>query len=866
MATFNISTDTNIDECTSKTGGDVYNISEGATLTIDQDSRYGLNTSTSASIERMVINNTGGTVLIDGRYIRLIPFTDGYGTLTLGDTITCGDASGVAIGIYTSLTAAPSDSGESGWIKIKQWNGEPFPDGYFTAGDFEFNVSGPDVAGWIEILTDEGTTAEPGLMVTVPYLGSLEMRGEWFELGDTDGYAEQTFQIPTNGELCYVPGIFIEETDGYFTFYANAATSTGQATDIRAKICWIATTGVVTLGHDGSNPAGYVPPEGLRVVVPNIITSHCAAGDRTTNVIPNATLLQRFQMNAEYSGIYGTYIIDKANLAWYCGFDSPNIVNITNSGIYDCLKINRVTSLIIDTVGVGCSANLNVYGTYLFGCYNGTINNMHVWKVASTAGTTNLFIRGCNLQFTNVMSGFLSNPGGVYVRTINITDCCDCGFSNITSISGGISIFSSRDINISNIHFVNSISGTTTSSNGQSVILIESFSENITFDGLDFMGLTNVHPYTALYSCSQHTNNIVIKNIGSYDSPLDLGSANVSRYAINMIGAPNLSFNSKIKTLYTTNSNVYFGERYDIEKIRLWSSGDDYDMAARPVGINPDWRGIKCAGTLSTTDRSFGTHFWDAHTSTTAGRLILLMHPPSTETASRVTITGTGYFNGYNGLYLKTIGDTATWEQHYYMIGHTGFSGAPVMAGGTIDNYLVEYQIDLRDGNGWSAWEEATQVNLEANNPSIDATVGFKMKVRFTTTTGNGDAITSIYFGTTSTTTTQAYQYKTYETNVTIHVIDATTLQDVPDASVQMVAGNGGEYTPGTVIGTGTTDSNGECVIVLPQDAAQEITGIVCKGTSSRSTFEETITPGTDTTIMAAMCGIYNAGMIGSCF
>ncbi len=48
MAAFTISTAQNIDQLTSKTGGDTYSVS-GGTLTIDQDSRVGLNKSTSAS-------------------------------------------------------------------------------------------------------------------------------------------------------------------------------------------------------------------------------------------------------------------------------------------------------------------------------------------------------------------------------------------------------------------------------------------------------------------------------------------------------------------------------------------------------------------------------------------------------------------------------------------------------------------------------------------------------------------------------------------------------------------------------------------------------------------------------------------------
>ena len=49
MATFTITAAKNIDALAGKTGGDTYNIN-GGTLTIDQDSRVGLNQTTSATV------------------------------------------------------------------------------------------------------------------------------------------------------------------------------------------------------------------------------------------------------------------------------------------------------------------------------------------------------------------------------------------------------------------------------------------------------------------------------------------------------------------------------------------------------------------------------------------------------------------------------------------------------------------------------------------------------------------------------------------------------------------------------------------------------------------------------------------------
>lgn len=864
MATFTITTDTNIDECTSKGGGDVYNISDGATLTIDQDSRYGLNGTTSASIERIgIATATGGTCLIDGRYVRLIPFTGGSGTLTLGATIDCGSASGEAIGIYANLTSAPGTTGSSGYLKIKAWNGIAYPtSGEFTKGGFTFTINGADVAGWIEILTDEGAGSEPALMITVPYLGALEMRGAWYELGDTNGSAGQTFQIPSNGSAVYVPGIFIEKTDGEgdFEFYANAATATGQATDIRAKICWIATTGVVTLGHDGSNPAGYTPASGLRVVVPNIITSHCATGDRTANVIPNATLANRFQLGRVYSGSNGTYLIDKANLAWYSHLDYQNSVTITDSGIFDHMRINGAVALDLDTVGIGCSADLAVDIAYISNCNAGTIQNLRGWRGSfATIGLTCARLTGCvNLTVSGVLFGGMREPAAGYIRALLITMCTDCSLDDVTVIGGSLSVSGSTGTRISDLHFACSVDNTTSSSYDVSGVYITGASVDTVIDGLDFLGLENVHPYNTIFNLDYNVNGALLCNVGSYASPLSCGSANASGYlaTLHSVGAGNRSVAFR-RCYITLSRSGFVGDRFESFGTSVWNSGDDYDQAARPACNDADWRGVKCSGQLGTADTLVGTHFWDAFTSTTAGRIVLVMHPPSTASADRVAVTGSAWWTGANGLHLDTEGDTATWTDNVFRIGHTGFDGAPVMAGGTASNYLIEYGIDLNDGAGWTEWEEATEAHLEARNASIDATLGFKMRVRITTTTGNTSAITSLYFATTSTTTTQEYTYKLYETTVTVHAIDATTLGNIAGAAVRLEAGAGGEYVAGTALGSGTTDTNGLCKIVVSHDAAQLVTGWVRRGTTTpfyvQGILHATIEPGDDATLTVAL-------------
>ena len=69
---------------TARTGGDTVD-TNGFSVTIDQDTRYGLSGTTSTSFGSMTVNATkGGSINIDGRFVRMIPFTAvSYTHLTL---------------------------------------------------------------------------------------------------------------------------------------------------------------------------------------------------------------------------------------------------------------------------------------------------------------------------------------------------------------------------------------------------------------------------------------------------------------------------------------------------------------------------------------------------------------------------------------------------------------------------------------------------------------------------------------------------------------------------------------------------------------------------------------------------------------
>lgn len=82
--------------------------------------------------------------------------------------------------------------------------------------------------------------------------------------------------------------------------------------------------------------------------------------------------------------------------------------------------------------------------------------------------------------------------------------------------------------------------------------------------------------------------------------------------------------------------------------------------------------------------------------------IAIQMNEASTETASQVTLANGAAFTSAGGLYMPTIGMTATFETPYYLKGHDGFQNiVATMAGGTIGNYEYGALIDKNDGAGW---------------------------------------------------------------------------------------------------------------------------------------------------------------------
>lgn len=772
MATYTITTSVNWDTQTAKTGGNIININ-GGNLVIDGHSRFDLNSAnTSAtaatSLGSITLSATlGGTCTIDGRNVRLIQYTGGSGTIpTLGSLVTQGGASGKLMCVYSSLTAAPLINGgtmpATGWIQVKQWNGVEYAAGALTLSGVVASASGASVVGFLEIMGDEAST------VNANRLGTMNILGAWYRLGVTSGVTAQTLQVPNNGTLKHIAGVFIEKTAGLkdYEFYPNAGTVTTIGTDAyRGKVVWISNTGLVTI-QSASN--GYLPVAGLEVVVPNILLCSCLTTARNAVSIPSATVATRYDFTTTGGGVVN---IDKANLEWYPSFAQPYSVQLSNCGIIDGMTISEcATACNWDKVGVGnkpTTALLMQPLTMALMFAGGTFTDCvwsrvsHAASGAYTLGLTD--IAGFNFIRNTIRANMIRANATTY--SINGTRMVDCYFSGTIVVEGSITLITCNGVDMDNTVYIDCVSGTTVTTYAMYVWSLSANTLNCTFSGL-LMPVLNCQPYTALLSIgTAGCANIKLRNIGTRAAPLSLGSTN-NTALIYVLGAGAAASDIKIQRVYcaTTRTGIMTGDNSSTRVVMENVFGDYADAADVGAVLNYNRKGIGSTLALTAQTAVYGTHWLDYFTSTTAGRLAVLMNEPTSATSGQVTLGSGAAFTSAGGLYMPVIGMNAVFDTPYYVLGHTQFANsALVMAGGTATNYTYNYQIDKNDGNGWSTLSAdytATTLGTALNGLGVlDASKGFKLRLKIRTTTTNATAITSVYMTTVSSATAQDYQY-----------------------------------------------------------------------------------------------------------
>jgi hypothetical protein len=210
------------------------------------------------------------------------------------------------------------------------------------------------------------------------------------------------------------------------------------------------------------------------------------------------------------------------------------------------------------------------------------------------------------------------------------------------------------------------------------------------------------------------------------------------------------------------------------------------------VMLNQTRMGMGCTGSLDTQTAVYGTHWYDCFTSTTAGRVVIMMNEPTAKTINQVSLTNGAVFTSTGKLYMPNVGQSATFTMPNYLLGHTQYANsALVMGNANASNYNYNFSIDLNDGAGWSAMTTANysakDLGTALNAFTLDASKGHKLSLQITTATANTSAIYYVYLTTASTASAQDYQYPLDLTTLTltgvvpgsdIVILDAGTINE----------------------------------------------------------------------------------------
>ena len=522
---------------------DDFNIN-GGTLTVDQDSRYGAGSSTSTIMNDITMSATlGGTILFDARKVRLIPYDGASGNVPAANTVigAPGGASGKLIGVYSALNVAPTAAGAampaSGFIKIKQWNDVAYADNEALTG-LTANVNGTDRVGWIEIVGANAGTS------TVNRLNTWQCRGDWYEVGTTDGTRATTYQIPSNGSaVFYFPGVWVEtgSSTNVYEFYPMAGVQTALlaniATDaVKGKVCWISLAGLLRFGHDGTNSTGgYIPPTGRRIRVPNVFFQTCLQTTLTVNVLPNATLATRPDFTTTGGG---NIDIEYAAMNWYLSCTQAFNVDISNSCFMTQILVAEIASpMTWSQVGVGLEATTAnpQFALSMSLCFaGGTLSNLTL-ACPSLAASGRYIVSAADIEdftFNNLKTISLTNTrGNATTGSMTITRAVGCVWNDSIIGSGRVLLVTCTDCIFNDTIYFDGCATTTTTTNAQYLYDLSTKCDRITLDGVSFTADME-GPYSGIMNVgAAGCSNIKLRNVGTYATPLDLGDARLDAVA-----------------------------------------------------------------------------------------------------------------------------------------------------------------------------------------------------------------------------------------------------------------------------------------------------------------------------------------------
>jgi hypothetical protein len=738
----------------------------GGALKIDSDVRLNQQAAVFGNIT--LSSTLGGSFVIDGSQVWEIPFSASSGNVptqgALGTNNVTGGTSG-ATGELTriwatgSLTpvAAGGAMPATGFIKLRIKTGT-FQSGETITlpGGATITASSGGNRSWIHVVGRTSTR------VIIPRLGNFSSSGDWYELGTTNGTDNQTFQFPVT-DVCPVIWIETSSGSGVYEKWLNASTrwlDGAVATDKRGMCFYSdAATGALTIAARGANNAGFKPPTGCKVRIPNIIMSNADSTAYNVNVIP-AAATSRYAFNTSA----GALVLDKVTCNWHVSVSNAYLIDIQNSSIGGQSTFSTtIGTTTVRNVGFGIvdallNSPINISTNYVGGTIedvSGVLNNTQnsIFRLINCANFT---LNQCRGLYFGAPVTNAPNSGS---RSIELNSVSDIVINNFVSIGApsAVAFFTASKITVNNTKYASRSIGTT-QTDGLYALAITQSASNVVVDGFsNYENLTNVHPYLSVAALGSGAINCEIRNIGTAANPYDGGSINSCGY----IATLSVSNNIKMRRCYAINMRVGAVQTASsvngFNAYNLWGDTADIQIINN---LNSTIQGGRFSAPTSGQANVFGTHWMDAWTSTTAGFILIACNEPTSSSLSQCSASlglGSG-FTAIGSVAMKLVTDSVIWEMPYFALGVTGFANvAPTVTGTNTANHTLAFQYDI--GSGYNGtWLALTGTNL--SSVTVTPAIGVKLKVRATINTANvNNLLTYIRIDTITNATDQTIEY-----------------------------------------------------------------------------------------------------------
>lgn len=522
---------------------------------------------------------------------------------------------------------------------------------------------------------------------------------------------------------------------------------------------------------------GNIPPTNCKIRIPNVILRECATATRASNMV-NATIATRPEWTVTSAGALE---INDSYSTWYYNINQPYQVIIKNVALLDTLVITEcATALDLDNIGIGMVGALDVRAIQLTSNFaGGTLSNIKAQRGNAPATTDHsIEVLYCKGQiFNNVTTGIIQFARSTG-KAIQLNYCSNLTFNNCRIFNSDFNITASFYITINGLDVCDRYMGYTNATTAYYSVNINTKSDNIIVNGLTygFSGLVlNVHSYSGIVYVAA-SSNIKVRNIGTYNNMISGGSWRPNLYGLAYIyvtGGNNDTvklqriYVDKVRTLNLSTINSDKNMTYESLYCGIYVWGAMAITTNLIADLNSIYKGFYVGQNTTTGQTSqYGLHYGDMFLGPYTGRFILHMNEPTVETTTQLTmISGSSKFNSVGGILMPTSGSyIGIWEDSIYRKGHTAFkSEVPVMSGGTIGNYILEYQVD--SGSGYpETWYSASAENL--GTLQFEPTTGFKLKLKISTRNNNTNAITYLRFNTISTPAAQSSSLYDLDTNI----------------------------------------------------------------------------------------------------